>query len=129
VADHGTRNPYDTSLYHEDAPIRGVVEAVRQEMTCGHQIVFCSGRDETFRDVTEAWLSKHVMHLCPDHVWELHMRPAGDTRNDALIKSELFDEYIRDRYNVRRVYDDRDRVIKMWRSLGLTVLQCAEGDF
>ena len=27
------------------------------------------------------------------------------------------------------VVDDRDKVVKMWRSLGLSVFQVAEGDF
>ena len=27
------------------------------------------------------------------------------------------------------VVEDRDQVVKMWRSLGLTCFQCAKGDF
>jgi hypothetical protein len=27
------------------------------------------------------------------------------------------------------VFDDRDQVVRMWRSLGLTVFQVAEGNF
>jgi hypothetical protein len=61
--------------------------------------------------------------------WELHMRPAGDVRNDAIVKLELFDQHVRDRYRVAYVLDDRDRVVRAWRSIGLTVLQVADGDF
>ena len=32
-------------------------------------------------------------------------------------------------YNVKFVLDDRNRVVEMWRSLGLTCLQVADGDF
>jgi hypothetical protein len=57
------------------------------------------------------------------------MRAAGDTRADAVVKRELFDAHIRDRYAVTAVFDDRDSVVAMWRGLGLTVFQVAYGAF
>jgi hypothetical protein len=45
------------------------------------------------------------------------------------VKLELFDENIRGVWNVKRVYDDRNRVVAAWRSIGLTVLQVADGNF
>ena len=36
---------------------------------------------------------------------------------------------IRDRWRVVGVFDDRQQVVRMWRALGLTVFQVAEGDF
>lgn len=123
------RGPYDTSLYHLDKPNAPVIELVQREWAAGNQILFCSGRDREFFDVTAKWIMTHVFPG-PDMVgFNLFMRPAGDRRNDAVVKLELFDEYIRDSYTVVRVYDDRDRVVKMWRGLGLTVLQVAPGDF
>lgn len=127
VAIHGDRSPYDTSRYHEDTVNRAVVDTVCMAWESGHRVVFCSGRSAEFRGVTEAWLNEHV--LPQGSGWELHMRPAGDTRNDAVIKLELFDEHIRDRFDVRFVLDDRDRVVAAWRSIGLTVYQVAPGDF
>jgi predicted kinase len=127
VALHGgVRGPYDTSRYHLDAPNTPVVDLIREE-AAWRTVVFCSGRSEEFRDVTEAWIEKHVLHR--EVGWQLFMRPAGDTRNDAIVKLELFDQYIRDKWNVVRVYDDRDRVVKMWRELGLTVFQVNYGAF
>lgn len=125
----GVRGPYDTSRYHLDRPNAAVVDAIHNEMWSGERIVFCSGRDEDHRAVTEAWLRKHVTF--PEYAtnWELFMRPAGDRRNDAIIKLELFDKHIRHRYNVLRVYDDRARVVAAWRSIGLTVFAVADGNF
>lgn len=123
----GIRSPYDTSLYHLDRPNTSVIEAVRQELDCGNAIVFCSGRSSEFRDVTEAWIDEHVLPRSAG--WQLFMRPAGDLRNDAIVKLELFDQNICDRFDVRRAYDDRDRVVSAYRSIGLTVLQCAPGNF
>lgn len=57
------------------------------------------------------------------------MRPAGDKRRDDIIKAEIFDQHIRGHHNILLVLDDRDSVVKMWRSMGLTCLQVAEGNF
>lgn len=126
VALHGDRSPYDTSRYHEDTPNCPVITFVREMFDDGHAVVFCSGRDEAFRDATETWLKEHIALPC----FELHMRPAGDKRRDDIVKLELFDQHIRDRWNVVLAFDDRGRVVRAYRdALGLTVFQVADGDF
>lgn len=88
------------------------------------RVIVMSGRDESCRSETEAWLDQHnILHD------ELFMRPAGDMRKDSIVKAELFDKYVRDNYDVQFVLDDRQQVVDMWRSMGLTCLQVAEGDF
>lgn len=57
------------------------------------------------------------------------MRKTGDFRNDAIVKSEIFDREFRGKWNIVCCIDDRDRVVKKYRDMGLTVLQCAYGDF
>lgn len=57
------------------------------------------------------------------------MRPEGDIRKDSIVKREIFENYIRDYYNIQFVLDDRNQVVEMWRSLGLKCLQVQEGDF
>lgn len=125
----GVRDPYDTSKYHLDRPNVAVIGAIRAECN-SNTILFCSGRDAEFRDVTVEWLKYHIFNGPLEGMgFRLFMRPKGDKRNDAIVKLELFDEHIRDTYNVVRVYDDRDRVVDAWRSIGLTVLQVAPGAF
>jgi hypothetical protein len=46
-----------------------------------------------------------------------------------VVKLELFDEHIRDQYDVQFVLDDRNQVVDMWRQLGLTCLQVGPGAF
>ncbi|WP_367137964.1 AAA family ATPase [Saccharothrix sp. HUAS TT1] len=121
----GVRDPYDTSRYHLDKPNTAVVDLVVELFHAGYQIVYCSGRDERYRDVTAEWIRNNVGYLSD----ELHMRPEGDTRRDDIVKLELFDKNVRDRFNVAFVLDDRNRVVRAWRSIGLTVLQVAEGNF
>lgn len=126
VADHtGVRGPYDWSKVSLDRPNRPVVDYVR--MLAGRmRVVFVSGRPESCRADTEEWLGR-----CVGVGYDaLLMRPPG--RNDArdsVVKLALFDACIRDRYTVHSVLDDRARVVAMWRSLGLTVLQVAPGMF
>lgn len=125
VALRASRSPYDMSRVSEDRPNRAVIAAVRAMHSAGYQIIYCSGRDATARPATEAWLDQHVgvPYLA------LHMRAVGDYRKDTVVKQEIFEREIRGKYDVIGVFDDRTQVVRMWRDLGLTVFQVAEGDF
>ena len=89
----------------------------------GREIHIVSGRMDHVRDKTEEWLKRH-------HVFyhALHMRKSGDYRPDYEIKKEIYDEHLADR-NVLFAVDDRNQVVKMWRSLGIRTLQVADGDY
>lgn len=121
----GIRDPYDTSRYHLDVPNQPVIDAVQAMYITGYQVVLCSGRDDTYRAVTEEWLAEHLGFPFA----ALHMRRAEDRRPDDVVKLELFDAEIRDRWCVTCVFDDRDRVVRAWRRIGLTVMQVADGAF
>jgi hypothetical protein len=125
VAGRGARSPYDESRVHEDTPNEPVIRVVRALHAAGYRIVFCSGRTDGSRESTAAWLAEHVG--VPYEA--LHMRAAGDQRKDSIVKAEIFEKHIRHAYRVVGVLDDRMQVVRMWRALGLTVLQVAEGDF
>lgn len=118
------RSPYDTTRYADDLPNAAVIDAVRTADESGYLVIYCSGRDETGRGDTLTWLRKHV-----GVPGELFMRAAGDRRRDSVVKLDLFNDHIRDHYDVRWVLDDRQQVVDMWRALGLTVFQVAPGDF
>jgi predicted kinase len=119
------RSPYDWGRVGEDEPNPAVITAVRAMHAAGHAIVFCSGRDAVCRPETEAWLELFVG--VPYEA--LFMRPEGDSRKDSIVKREIFDQQVRDRWRIVGVFDDRQQVVRMWRQLGLTVFQVAEGDF
>lgn len=125
IASHeGVRGPYDPSRYEYDVPRADVVKFVQdQHYKLGKQIVFCSGRYDRYREVTEEWLFRHVK--VP---FTLVMRE-DTTRDDSVEKYLLFDKYIRPYWNPEFVLDDRNRVVKMWRSIGLPCWQVQEGDF
>lgn len=125
VAQMSGRSPYDWKRVGEDTPVENVLSGVHAMAASGYKILFTSGRDGSCREVTEAWLD----HNYSRHGWELLMREANDNRPDWIVKAEIFDTKIRDFYNVRCVFDDRDQVVHMWRKMGLTVYQVAEGNF
>jgi hypothetical protein len=57
------------------------------------------------------------------------MRKHNDYRSDDIVKKEMYFEYIQPKYNVVCVFDDRDKVVKMWRDLGILCCQVYYGDF
>lgn len=119
------RSPYDPTKYHLDRFDPVVAEVARTYAEkLSSKIIVMSGRDERYRAETEKWLWRYDFRY-----HKLYMRPAKDTRNDAVVKNELFEKYIAGKYNVDFVLDDRDRVVAMWRAKGLKVLQVAEGNF
>lgn len=118
------RSPFDYSLVRTDLPNQEVVDIIRSLWESGYKIVFVSGRsDECFND-TFKWLT----HFCPPFV-KLLMRKKGDDRPDYVVKREIYDKHIKFDYDVVAVFDDRNSVVEMWRQLGLTCFQVAEGDF
>lgn len=124
IAEMGDRSPYDWKSVGKDEPKKNVLKVVQWAAEAGHQIILLSGRDSVCRPETIKWLDCHG-------IWwdKLIMRPEGDMRKDSIVKRELFDEHVREQYDVLFVLDDRNQVVEMWRSLGLTCLQVAPGDF
>ena len=116
------------------------------------QVIFCTGRMEQYREVTRNFLlddcevedflslvmDKHrhkpkYRRMVEDTLDVfLIMRP-DERRHDPdhQIKQEMLDDILKtvDKSNILYAVDDRQRVVDMWRSNGLTCLQVAEGNF
>ena len=123
LAFHEERSPFEYEKLHTDTLIQPVYN-VLQSLSTDCEVIIMSGRPNENREATEKWLKDNNVHYDA-----LFMRKTDDDRNDSIIKQELFDENIRGKWNIRTVLDDRDRVVHMWRSLGLTCLQVNDGDF
>jgi len=125
VAHMNGRSPYDYSKVSTDTPDRAVIETAQLYANAGYQVIFLSGRKFECHNDTLEWLHTHTYI---DDL-QLLMRKTGDDRRDAVVKYELFDNYVRFNYNVVGVYDDRNQVVDMWRKLGLKTYQVEEGNF
>lgn len=97
------------------------------QMACrsGTIVIFLSGRPSEYRKETEKWLKDHNL----DGYFALFMRPFNNKEDDAIIKEQLYRSYVEPYFNVQFVLDDRNRVVNMWRQIGLHCFQVAPGDF
>ncbi len=119
------RSPFDWARVGEDELDMAVGATLKALATVDDiNIIIVSGRDIVCQPETEAWLKKYDL----DYDMIL-MRPEGDTRKDSEIKKELYENNIKGKYNVLGVFDDRDSVVSLWRSLGLKCFQCDYGTF
>lgn len=123
-ADAHTRSPYDASRSDNDTLNDQVAAVIESMNAAGYSIIFCSGREDCYKEQTERFLKKHL-----GVGYELHMRKTGDMRKDSIIKEEIYNDKIAPNYNVFLVLDDRDQVVQFWRSKGLTCFQVAPGNF
>jgi predicted kinase len=113
------RDIYDYTKVLGDHADPLVTEVVKGLRSCGIRIIILSGRESVCRDVTWAWLTSNL-EFEPD---DLFMRNEGDHRRDSIVKRELFDEYVRNKYHVIGVIDDRPQVItECWLPLGLRTM-------
>lgn len=124
LALHDGRGPYEIEKCETDlvnGPVAGALATFARD---GDRVVLLSGRQSEFREHTLRWLSANGIRF--DELW---MRAAGDRRGDDVVKAELFDAHVRDRFAVRFVLDDRDRVVALWRRMGLSCWQVNYGNF
>lgn len=144
----GVRGPFEWDKVHLDKPHQDVIDLVKDlsfiEVDTGYyesrteygdeyhdaiydkkyKIIITTGRDGVCEEATRQWLKDNGVHFD-----DFYIRKAGDFRKDNIIKSEIYMDHIRPKYDVKFVIDDRDQVVEMWRSLGLRVLQVAPGNF
>jgi len=125
------RGVYEHERAHEDtcdddvaAVVRGLVTLSQRVPGNELRVIILSGRFETHREVTEDWLEHHDVPYDA-----LLMRADGDRRPDDVVKQEIYERVIAPHHTVWLVLDDRNRVVAMWRRLGLRCLQVREGDF
>jgi hypothetical protein len=114
---HNGRSAFDFVKCVEDLPNYPLLDIVkmygeREDV----KVVIMSGRPDNYRNESENWLNSYGVKY--DHFF---MRREGDYRNDAIVKKEIFDAEIKDRYSVYAMFDDRKRVVEQWVEMGLPV--------
>lgn len=107
-----------------DEPIEAVIKTFQALKQTGFRVGIFSGRDVISKKETELWLSKYGVEF--DF---LRMRPHGDFTPDDKLKKFWLDVEISAGNEIMCVYDDRDKVVKMWRENGVACFQVAPGDF
>jgi hypothetical protein len=107
-----------------DQPNIPVIKTFQALKAAGFKVGIFSGRDAITQNETLVWLSDHGIR--PDF---FKMRPIGSFVKDDLLKKQWLDEIVNEGHSIMCVFDDRDKVVKMWRENGITCFQVAEGAF
>lgn len=118
------RNPYDAAQCENDLLNEPIADIVNSCYVSGTTIILVSGRGVQHKPHTARWLAQKGV----DYHF-LFMRAEGDSRKDAIVKQEIYENHIAKQYNIKFVIDDRAQVVAFWRSMGLTCLQVADGDY
>ncbi len=108
----------------DDTPITHIARLAKTLWSAESKIVYVSGRSSECRIQTMQWIKQHDLPQAP-----LYMREEGDFRADDIVKGELLDQVIADGWEPIMAFDDRARVVAMWRARGIPCAQVAEGDF
>ena len=108
-------------------PVIRVMESLRRFA----DVWIFSGRSDEVRQQTEDWIERHTSFTHGGlRDGALTMRQEGDyTADDVLKKQWLDNMLVDDRQRLVAVFDDRDRVVKMWRDAGVPCFQVAAGEF
>lgn len=115
------RDPYDGSRAQEDLGDETLVEMLNA-LAYHYSIYIVTGRGLRHRPVTEEWLYNHCVPY--DHLWT---RPDNDTSvPDAWVKYQIAKEIARN-HNIVGVFDDRERVVDMWRAAGIKTFDVGQG--
>ena len=129
------------SILNFDTPNDPVIKMAQMFHNDGFKIVIFSGRNDRGFDATVQWLNNNhvpfdLLVMRPDKFkdksWPIaDGNPATPDMRfmpDEILKKAMLDTFV-DINDVFLVVDDRDKVVKMWRDLGLNTFQVAPGDF
>ena len=93
-------------------------------------VMIWSGRSSEVRHQTIEWLAAHTTLMSHEVEAILRMRDEGDFTPDEQLKEQwLKDMDSDDRRRLVAVFDDRDKVVSMWRQNGVSCFQVAPGSF
>ena len=107
-----------------DTPVQWVCDIAKRFIAQGDEVAFFSARNESEREITEKQISQWI----GDGHKGVFLRPDDDFTPDDVFKSELADKFIDMGGKIDLIFDDRQKVVDMWRDKGFTVVQVAEGD-
>lgn len=121
----GDRDPYDGEQCRNDQAcpaVKLVVQSVHAaSLMDGYdhiKTIYLTGRNEHARNATIEWLDGEDLPR-----GSLYMRDPQDWRKAEVFKEEVYRAKIEPHYDVVFVLEDYDPCVKMFRDLGLTVLQ------
>lgn len=89
----------------------------------GFTIIFLSARPDSYKDVTLKWLADKNLSFA----YTLIMRQSHDKRPDTEVKADMLNLHFPDKGVIHTIIDDRPSVIRMWKEMGLNVIDVGAG--
>jgi predicted kinase len=119
----GNRNPYDRDFENDkvNEVVRHIFVNYFDDAYIDYKQIIFSGRSDKFKTVTEKWLTDNNIYYNI-----LVMRKEGDVRKDVIVKKEMYEEYIKGKYNCQLILDDRLQTCELWYSMGLSLLRVGD---
>ena len=132
---------FDPENIKLDKPKPEVIKCAQMFHQQGYKIVIFSGRNDRSFHTTKEWLAQHevpydLLVLRPDKFKD-ESWPVADGNPatykmrfmpDQILKKEMLDTFV-DIDDVFIIFEDRKKVVDMWRELGLTCFEVEEAIF
>ena len=132
---------FDPENIKLDKPKPEVIKCAQMFHQQGYKIVIFSGRNDRSFHSTKEWLAQHevpydLLVLRPDKFKD-ESWPVADGNPatykmrfmpDQILKKEMLDTFV-DINDVFIIFEDRKKVVDMWRELGLTCFEVEEAIF
>lgn len=114
----------------KDSPNYPVIYTYHSLINSGAEIWIFSGRSDIAKSLTVDWLKKYANIHITENDPKLVMRPQADNSPDEVLKKSWYDNMMHeDKERLVAVFDDRNKVVQMWRDSGVACFQVAPGDF
>ena len=126
---HVEQKPKDWKAFREemtfDEPNEEVVMMAKLLKEAGHRIIIATGRLEQDKELTLEQLKDAGVNfdLALFRVKNEQFKP------DAEVKENMLEDMKKFGFSPTMAFDDRDRVVDMWRRNGLRVFQVDKGNF
>ena len=115
-------NSKNIKLDKPNIPVINILKSLIKE---NFKIYILSGRLETTKKASLKWLSENNIEF--DQFW---------MRKDNNLEKYITDEILKENWlleigkkNIMCVFDDRTKIVNMWRRNGINCFQVADGDF
>ena len=113
---------------HHDSTHDDIIWLLKLFANEGHTILFVTARSESERADTVWWFN-NVAKITDQQYDQLYMRADNDHRDDSIVKQEILQRIRSEWGEPFMVFEDRARVVQMWRDNGIRCMHVEPGEF
>lgn len=110
------QSPKNWSMFHGgmvlDRAIRETALEARKARARGDKVIIVTLRPDRFASHTKRWLKDNDIPFD-----EAYFRPEGNYERGDVVKRDIYEQHIADRFDVVMSYDDNPTMVEMWTEL------------